>query len=297
MTRYIGTKIITAEPMRRGAYNLFRGWTLPADENGLDDGYLVEYQDGGKPNVPGRAGYVSWSPKEQFYAAYRPCTAMTFGLAIEAMKRGYKVARAGWNGAGQWVALGSGNPLLDASQFWNPHARAHAEQNGGGATVLPYFILKTAQGAILMGWSPSQSDALAEDWQIVNSVETKCYPDGTAATGTAPLPDVSPGEQKRLKMLVDPVRGPGMAMVAQAAPHALPPHQKRVVEEKRELDERKEKLEAFFETPTFAQLDDSEQGRLHAQRNVMAAYSRILGERIAGFGLGDDVGIEASSSR
>lgn len=78
---------------------------------------------------------------------------------------------------------------------------------------------------------------------------------------------------------------------------ALPPHQKRVIDEKRELDERKEKLEAFFETPTFAQLDDSEQGRLHAQRNAMAAYSRILGERIAGFGLGDDMGVKASLSR
>jgi hypothetical protein len=94
-------------------------------------------------------------------------TELDFGEALIALKAGKRVARAGWNGAGQWVALGSGNPLLDASQFWNPHARAHAEQNGGGATVLPYFILKTAQGAVLMGWASSQSDALAEDWQIV----------------------------------------------------------------------------------------------------------------------------------
>lgn len=69
--RYIGTKTILAEAMTRAAYNAFRGWQLPADENGADDGYLVEYVDGGKPNVPGRAGYVSWSPKEQFDNAYR----------------------------------------------------------------------------------------------------------------------------------------------------------------------------------------------------------------------------------
>ena len=167
MTRFIGTKVITAEPMRRGAYNLFRGWQIPAGEDGLDDGYLIEYEPDGKPNVPGRAGYVTWTPKGAFDAAYRPCKAMTFGLAVEALKRGCRVARAGWNGAGQWVALGTGADHLAASQFWNEHARAHAEQSGGGATVLPYFILKTAQGAILMGWSPSQSDALAEDWQIV----------------------------------------------------------------------------------------------------------------------------------
>lgn len=78
--RYIGTKIIAAEPMTRAAYNLFRGWTLPADENGADAGYLVEYLDGGKPNVPGRAGYVSWSPKEQFDNAYR-ARPLALGLA------------------------------------------------------------------------------------------------------------------------------------------------------------------------------------------------------------------------
>jgi hypothetical protein len=167
MNRFIGTKIVIAEAMTRAAYVAFRGWQLPADENGADDGYLVEYEPDGKPNVPGRAGYVSWSPKAVFDAAYRRTDALTFGLALEALKLGHRVARAGWNGAGQWVALGSGNPLLDASQFWNPHARVHAEQNGGGATVRPYFILKTAQNDILMGWSPSQSDALAEDWQIV----------------------------------------------------------------------------------------------------------------------------------
>lgn len=165
--QYIGTKLIRAEPMTRAAYNAFRGWALPADENGEDAGYLVEYLDGGKPNVAEYVGYVSWSPAEQFEAAYRPVGAMTFGLAIEAMRKGKKVARANWNGAGQWVALGSGNASLPADQFWNGHTRAHAEANGGSATVLPYFILKNAQGAILMGWAPSQSDALAEDWSIV----------------------------------------------------------------------------------------------------------------------------------
>ena len=167
VARFIGTKLIRAEAMTRGAYNAFRGWTMPPDEQAEEPGYLVEYLDGGKPNLPTHEGYVTWTPKEAFDKAYRPCDAMNFGLAVEAMKGGAKVARAGWNGAGQWVALGKGNEYLAASQFWNEHARAHAEANGGGATVLPYFILKTAQGSILMGWAPSQSDALAEDWQII----------------------------------------------------------------------------------------------------------------------------------
>lgn len=69
--KYIGTKIVIAEPMTRLAYNQFRGWTVPSNEDGSDEGYLVEYTDGGKPNVEGRAGYISWSPKDVFERSYK----------------------------------------------------------------------------------------------------------------------------------------------------------------------------------------------------------------------------------
>ena len=36
------------------------------------------------------------------YNAYRRCDNMTFGIAIEALKKGKKVARAGWNGKGMF---------------------------------------------------------------------------------------------------------------------------------------------------------------------------------------------------
>jgi len=173
MKRFIGTKLIAAMAMTHAAYNEFRGWTLPENETDKGDGYLVEYLDGGKPNVPSHAGYVSWSPKDVFEAAYRPCHEMTFGLAIEALKRGDTVARTGWNGKGMWLCLGSGNPALEAAAFWNPHTRAFAESNGGTAPVLPYIIMKTAAGEILMGWLASQSDMLAEDWAIVNTNPTE----------------------------------------------------------------------------------------------------------------------------
>ena len=64
MNTYIGTKIINAKPMTRQAYNELRGWTVPADENPDDEGFLVEYVDGGKANHPDFKGYISWSPKE-----------------------------------------------------------------------------------------------------------------------------------------------------------------------------------------------------------------------------------------
>lgn len=66
MKTYVSRKTVKAKPMTRQEYNDFRGWDLPKDEDGNDKGYLVEYSDGGKPNTPHYAGYVSWSPAEQF---------------------------------------------------------------------------------------------------------------------------------------------------------------------------------------------------------------------------------------
>lgn len=67
---YIGTKVVRAVPMSRLTYNELRGWVVPANENPDDAGYLVEYTDGGKPNVEGFAGYISWSPRDVFEKAY-----------------------------------------------------------------------------------------------------------------------------------------------------------------------------------------------------------------------------------
>ena len=93
MKDYIGVKVVAAEPMSRGEYNEYRGWKIPSDENPADEGYHIRYSD----------EYESWCPKKQFYEAYRRCDNMTFGIAIEALKKGKKVARAGWNGKGMFL--------------------------------------------------------------------------------------------------------------------------------------------------------------------------------------------------
>jgi len=72
---YEGTKRLHATPMNRGDYNAYRGWQVPADENPADEGYLVEYVDGGKPNDSRHAGYISWSPKDVFERSYKPVLA------------------------------------------------------------------------------------------------------------------------------------------------------------------------------------------------------------------------------
>lgn len=170
MKTYIGTKIIKATPMNRADYNTFRGWTLPPDENGADEGYFVEYLDGGKPNTPHYAGYISWSPKEQFENAYRETVGLPFGLAIEALKMGKRVARAGWNGKGMWLSLSGPSPYrsITADAFWSKNNADYARSTiDGCANVLPCITMKTATGEILMGWLASQTDMLADDWVIL----------------------------------------------------------------------------------------------------------------------------------
>lgn len=70
---YIGTKRLRAEPMTRGGYNLFRGWDIPEGEDPTDEGYIVMYED----------GYISWSPKRVFEAAYRPADTWLDRLKVE----------------------------------------------------------------------------------------------------------------------------------------------------------------------------------------------------------------------
>lgn len=60
-------------------------------------------------------------------------------------------------------------------------------------------------------------------------------------------------------------------------------HQERVVQEKKELDEKIGKLLAFVGGTIFASLDDAERSRLSVQLQHMNGYSEILGQRIAAF--------------
>lgn len=91
---------------------------------------------------------------------------MSFEEILPRLKAGEKFCRKNWNGHNMWIALGGAPVILEAEKFWNPHARKHATQAGGKAVVDPYFIMKTSQGSIQMGWLASQADLLANDWEV-----------------------------------------------------------------------------------------------------------------------------------
>lgn len=145
MKTYIRTKIIEAKPMTRGDYNIFRGWQIPENENQEDEGYLVKYPD----------GYISWSPKEVFEEAYRECDSMPFGLAIEAMKKGKKVKRKGWNGKNQYIQLATNISYVTADK-----EIVNCNHDAIGNQAIAFI----GTSGVQMGWLASQADMLAEDW-------------------------------------------------------------------------------------------------------------------------------------
>jgi hypothetical protein len=153
MKKYLGIKVVSAEPMTRGEAGkagLVRGYS-ENDEN--CEGYKVVYED----------GYESWSPKSTFEKAYRLTEGLTFGDAIEALKNGKRVARKDWNGKGMFLYLTKGSEVT--------HARDNALdcviQRNGVAVINPHIDMKAADDTFVIGWLASQTDILSEDWEIV----------------------------------------------------------------------------------------------------------------------------------
>lgn len=90
---------------------------------------------------------------------------LNFGEAIEGLKAGKKLAREGWNGKNMWIVLMPAL-YLDAGVV-NGRTSKHIGE-GVDLDSQPYIAMFTTQGRWQPGWICSQSDLLAEDWQIVN---------------------------------------------------------------------------------------------------------------------------------
>lgn len=88
---------------------------------------------------------------------------MHFGEALEALKKGYKVARVGWNGKGMWLILVPGTKSV-RPVAGTPYSRAGITAE---VDIEPHIDMFTAQGNMQPGWLASQTDMLAEDWQVV----------------------------------------------------------------------------------------------------------------------------------
>lgn len=86
---------------------------------------------------------------------------MNFSDALDAVKNGEKVTRAGWNGKGMFIFLVPGSsfqvnrpPLLGIYREGTPiDYHAHIDMRTADGTIVP--------------WVASQSDLLADDWTLM----------------------------------------------------------------------------------------------------------------------------------
>lgn len=91
------------------------------------------------------------------------------GYAVAALKRGERVRRAGWNGKGMFLFLLPAGDGIPTTSIHDPALRAVIESEVGGETfdALGSVRMFTADKKVLTGWLASQSDLLAEDWEII----------------------------------------------------------------------------------------------------------------------------------
>ena len=160
MEKYIGTKVVKAEPMTMTEAQKVLGRELkPATLE--EDGYLVEYKD----------GYKSWSPRSVFEEAYRELGSVNFGGAIDLLKAGLAVRRKGWNGKGLFVVKQVPSHIT-GDIIPNMQSLPQSAKNILMSRENPH-IDYTNQMLIINpdgradSWVPSVSDVFAEDWEVV----------------------------------------------------------------------------------------------------------------------------------
>lgn len=160
MKKYIGTKVVKAEPMTITEAQKVLGRELkPATLE--EDGYLVEYKD----------GYKSWSPKSMFEEAYSEVGSVNFSGAIYLLKAGLAVRRKGWNGKGLFIVKQVPSHVT-GEIIPNMQSLPQSAKNILMSRENPH-IDYTNQMLIINpngradSWVPSVSDVFAEDWEVV----------------------------------------------------------------------------------------------------------------------------------
>lgn len=83
-----------------------------------------------------------------------------FGIALDMLKSGRRVASEGWNGKGMWLALVGVWEVVHMDS-------ARAEHELFGVENAPFIGMKTADGCFVP-WLASQTDILACDWVVLS---------------------------------------------------------------------------------------------------------------------------------
>ena len=117
------------------------------------DGKPIPPWDTLSGNAVGESVQRAWEPAAPaVLVPQRSAQTMTFGVALEAMRHGRYVARAGWNGKGMWLrVVGPRDP--EQGRLPAYPQRSFIEMKDASDHVVP--------------WLASQTDMLSADWTVV----------------------------------------------------------------------------------------------------------------------------------
>ena len=245
MKNYVGTKKLKAIPMNKEEYCQYRQWEVPLNENPKEEGYLVEYLDGGKPNDERHLGYISWSPKDVFEKAYKLIEENN-GVLTEGEKR----VRTNFN-------VSSSKAVDTAKQLM-------------------------AEAINLL--SRDQNDVVSYYYDSINTAQyRKLSADYQREVATAKT-KIEEAAMWTVKALTNDIHVVDFNSSTKVEDSTIPPHQKRVIEEQVELETKYTNLKIFINSNSiFKSLNEEEQLRLSSQLKVMEEYNNILKDRINNF--------------
>ena len=100
---------------------------------------------------------------------------MNFSQALESLKLGSKIQREGWNGKGMYLTLVQGYPVNGHLNADSVDSEVEGETQGKAGQMLSHIVMKTAGDSQFWSagysdyvpWLASQTDILAEDWNIL----------------------------------------------------------------------------------------------------------------------------------
>ena len=100
---------------------------------------------------------------------------MNFSQALENLKLGSKIQREGWNGKGMYLTLVQGYPVNGHLNADSVDSEVEGKTQGKAGQMLSHIVMKTAGDSQFWGagysdyvpWLASQTDILAEDWNIL----------------------------------------------------------------------------------------------------------------------------------
>lgn len=85
-----------------------------------------------------------------------------FGVAIKLLKCGKHLCRKGWNGKGVYLFMIGTDTTQPGTGGWT-----YTNGKNDNFPLLPFIAMKTADDKVVP-WLASQTDILAEDWQLAS---------------------------------------------------------------------------------------------------------------------------------